>query len=87
MCQGRVVASETAEVAQLSSCELVAWFCMFASSKLAILRNNIVYKAYLFHLALIFVFTYPKLNIKKKIMPCEFSLSCSKSDLYLHLCY
>lgn len=73
------------KIAQLSSCELIVWFCMFASSKVAVLRN-ILYKVYLFHLPFIFVFAYPRLNIKKKIMSCGFSLSCSKSDLYLHLC-
>lgn len=69
------------------SCKLILWFCMFAASKLAVSRNNIVYKIYLFHLALIFLFTYPKLNVKKEIISCGFSLSCSKSDLYLYLCY
>lgn len=48
---------------------------------MAVLRNNIVYEVYLFHLVLIFLFTYPKLNIKKKIMSCGFSFLCSKSDL------
>lgn len=66
--------SDWRRIAQLSSCELLVWFCIFASSKVAVLENNTMYKVYLFHLALIFLFTYPKLNIKKKIMPCGFSL-------------